>query len=215
MLVIAHIGKIPVEEYAGFVVPVIALYAYGRAWSRRHRMKLASLPPPSQGLDERTVQLVLARWAEDKHGELGPELVALMYPPGPDGATAAELAQRLGAERASVEKGSCRPCRARLPRVGSRRGRAAPGVDRRGHPPAEHHRGRPAERLRRRRRASAQRNELVAAQRPWAAATAAETRAALRTASSAGKISCKASETVAKSSENANIFVTCRFLSWS
>jgi hypothetical protein len=105
MLVIAHIGKIPVEEYAGFVVPVIALYAYGRAWSRRHRKKLASLPPPSQALDARTVQLVLARWAEDKHGELGPELVALMYPPGPDGATAVELAQRIGAERASVEKG--------------------------------------------------------------------------------------------------------------
>ena len=105
MLVIAHIGKIPVEEYAGFVVPVIALYAYGRAWSRRHRRKLASLPPPSQGIDERTVQLVLARWAEDKHGELGPELVALMYPPGPDDMTASELAQRIGAERASVERG--------------------------------------------------------------------------------------------------------------
>lgn len=104
MLVIAHIGKIPVEEYAGFVVPVIALYAYGRAWSRRHRRKLAGLPPP-QALDEQTVQLVLARWAEDKHGELGPELVALMYPPGPDGSTAAELAQRVGAERASVERG--------------------------------------------------------------------------------------------------------------
>lgn len=105
MLVIAHIGKIPVEEYAGFVVPVIALYAYGRAWSRRHRRKLASLPPASQALDGRTVQLVLARWAEDKHAELGPEVVALMYPPGPDGATAAELAQRIGAERASVERG--------------------------------------------------------------------------------------------------------------
>lgn len=105
MLVIAHIGKIPVEEYAGFVVPVIALYAYGRAWSRRHRRKLARLPPASQALDERTVQLVLARWAEDKHSELGRELVALMYPPGPDGATAEELAQRIGAERASVERG--------------------------------------------------------------------------------------------------------------
>lgn len=105
MLVIAHIGKIPVEEYAGFVVPVIALYAYGRSWSRRRRRKLASLPPPSQALDERTIQFVLARWAEDKYGELGRELVALMYPPGPDGITAAELAQRIGADRASVEEG--------------------------------------------------------------------------------------------------------------
>ena len=105
MLVIAHIGKIPVEEYAGFAVPVIALYAYGRAWSRRHRKKLASLPPASQALDERTVRFVLARWAEDKQGELGRELVALMYPPGPDGVTAAELAQRIGLDRASVERG--------------------------------------------------------------------------------------------------------------
>jgi hypothetical protein len=105
MPVIAHIGKIPIEEYAGFVVPVIALYAYGRAWSRRHRRKLASLPPASQALDEQTVQFVLARWAEDKHGELGREAVAPMYPPGPDGTTAAELAQRIGVERASVERG--------------------------------------------------------------------------------------------------------------
>src|ERR1700733_5232846 len=105
MLVIAHIGKIPVEEYVGFVVPVIALYAYGRAWSRRRRRKLASLPPASQALDERTIQFVLARWSEDKHGELGSGLVALMYPPGPDDTTAAELAQRIGAERASVERG--------------------------------------------------------------------------------------------------------------
>jgi hypothetical protein len=105
MLVIAHIGKIPVEEYAGFVVPVIALYAYGRAWSRRHRRKLASLPPASQALDEPTIRFVLARWAEDKHGELGRDAVAPMYPPGPDGATAVELAQRTGTERASVERG--------------------------------------------------------------------------------------------------------------
>lgn len=105
MLVIAHIGKIPVEEYAGFVVPVIALYAYGRAWSRRHRRKLASLPPASQALDERTVRFVLARWAEDNQGELGPELVALMYPPGPDGVTVAELAQRIDLDRANVERG--------------------------------------------------------------------------------------------------------------
>jgi hypothetical protein len=105
MLVIAHIGNIPVEEYAGFVVPVIALYAYGRSWSRRHRRRLASLPPPSQALDERTVRFVLARWAEDEHGELGREALAPMYPPGPDGATPAELAQRTGADRASVERG--------------------------------------------------------------------------------------------------------------
>ena len=76
MLVIAHIGKIPVEEYAPFVVPVIALYAYGRTWSRRHRKKVAHLPGPGEQLDERTVQVVLDRWAAAGHGEIGREQVA-------------------------------------------------------------------------------------------------------------------------------------------
>lgn len=104
MLVIAHIGKIPVEEYAGFIVPVIALYAYGRSWSRRHRRKLARLPAPAEALDEPTVEFVLARWAEAKHGELGRELVPLLYPPGPDGVTASELAEQIGADRLSVAR---------------------------------------------------------------------------------------------------------------
>jgi hypothetical protein len=104
MLVIAHIGKIPVEEYAPFVVPVIALYAYGRTWSRRHRKKVAHLPGPGEQLDERTVQVVLDRWAAAGHGEVGREQVALMYPPGPDGATTSELAQRVGSDTASVTR---------------------------------------------------------------------------------------------------------------
>src|SRR6476660_1039223 len=103
-LVIAHIGKIPVEEYAGFIVPVILLYAYGRAWSRRHRKKVAHLPGPSEPLDEKTVELVVSRWAAAKHGDVAREQLPLMYPPGPDGATVAELAQRIGADRASVTR---------------------------------------------------------------------------------------------------------------
>jgi DNA-binding MarR family transcriptional regulator len=104
MLVIAHIGKIPVEEYAGFVVPVIALYVYGRAWSRRHRKKIALLPGPETSLDEATIELVLARWGAAKHDEIGAEQVPLMYPPGPDGTTPSELAKRLGADPASVAR---------------------------------------------------------------------------------------------------------------
>jgi IclR helix-turn-helix domain len=102
MFVIAHIGNIPVEEYAGFVVPVIALYAYGRAWSRRRRRKVASLPRASEALDERTTQFVLARWAAAEHDAPDSEQLALMYPPGPDGVTATELARRIGADSASV-----------------------------------------------------------------------------------------------------------------
>jgi DNA-binding MarR family transcriptional regulator len=102
MFVIAHIGNIPVEEYAGFIVPVIALYAYGRAWSRRRRRRVASLPSSSEALDERTTELVLARWAAADHESPGREQLALMYPPGPDGTTATELAERIGADPASV-----------------------------------------------------------------------------------------------------------------
>jgi DNA-binding transcriptional ArsR family regulator len=102
--VIAHIGNIPVEEYAGFVVPVIVLYAYGRSWMRRHDRKLARLPGPAQPLGEETAELVASRWAAAKHGEVAREQVALMYPPGPDGVTASELAERIGADRSSVTR---------------------------------------------------------------------------------------------------------------
>jgi predicted transcriptional regulator len=104
MLVIAHIGKIPVEEYAGFIVPVIVLYAYGRAWSRRHRRKVAHLPGSAATLDEKTVEFVAARWAAAKHTEVAREQLPLMYPPGPDGTTASELADRIGADRSSVTR---------------------------------------------------------------------------------------------------------------
>jgi predicted transcriptional regulator len=103
-LVLAHIGNIPVEEYGGFVVPVLLLYAYGRHWSRRHRKKVARLPGPDKPLDEQTVEFVLSRWAAANHGEVAREQLQLMYPPGPDGVTAAELAERVGADRASVTR---------------------------------------------------------------------------------------------------------------
>ena len=102
MPVFAHIGNIPVEEYGGFLVPIVALCLYGREWGRRRRRKVARLPAASEALDEQTVELVLASWAAVTHGSLGREQVALMYPPGPDGVTTSELAQRIGAEEASV-----------------------------------------------------------------------------------------------------------------
>ena len=104
MVVIAHIGNIPVEEYAGFVVPVLLLFVYGREWSRRRRKKLARLPGPAEPLDEKTVELVVSRWAAAKHGAVAREQVPLMYPPGPDGVTASELAARIGADRPSVTR---------------------------------------------------------------------------------------------------------------
>jgi IclR helix-turn-helix domain len=103
-LVIAHLGKVPVEEYAGFIVPVIVLYAYGRAWSRRHRKKVAHLPGPTQPLDEQAIEFVLSRWAAANHGEVAREQLPLMYPPGPDGTTASELAERIADDPSSVAR---------------------------------------------------------------------------------------------------------------
>ena len=101
---IAHIGNIPVEEWLPFVVPVIVLYVYGRSWSRRHRKKVARLPGPAAPLDEKITEFVLSRWAAAKHGEVAREQLPLMYPPGPDGITATELAERIGADLPSVTR---------------------------------------------------------------------------------------------------------------
>jgi hypothetical protein len=100
---IAHIGNIPVEEWLPFLVPVLALYVYGRHRSRRRREAIERLPDPSQALDPDTVARVLARWAHADHRELTPEHVSLLYPPGPEGVTAAELALRIHGDPASVE----------------------------------------------------------------------------------------------------------------
>jgi DNA-binding transcriptional ArsR family regulator len=101
--VIAHIGNIPVEEWAPFLVPVLGLYIYGRHKSRRRREAVKRLPDPSEPLDEATVKLVVDRWARAKRGDLSPAYLPLLYPPGPDGMSARELAERIHADRATVE----------------------------------------------------------------------------------------------------------------
>lgn len=103
MLPLAHIGNIPVEEYAGFYVPVILLIAYGLHRHRRRRRELSRLPG-LEALDEPTVERVLARWARSGHEQATRELLPLLYPPGPDGASSAELAARIDAEEASVRE---------------------------------------------------------------------------------------------------------------
>jgi hypothetical protein len=103
MLPLAHIGNIPVEEYAGFYVPIILLVAYGLRRRRRDRRALARLPA-LDSLDEQAVERVLARWAGGGHEHATRELLPLMYPPGPDGATYAELAERIDADEESVRE---------------------------------------------------------------------------------------------------------------
>ncbi len=104
MHVIAHIGNIPVEEWAPFLVPVLVLYLYGRHKNRRRREAVQRLPDASEPLDESTVELVVARWAKARHEDLSPAYLPLLYPPGPDGMNAGELAERIHADPATVER---------------------------------------------------------------------------------------------------------------
>jgi hypothetical protein len=104
MTLLAHVGKIPVEEWLPFLVPVLALYLFGRSRSRRRRREVARLPPAEELLDERAVARVLEAWSHGRHKEPSARHVALMYPPGPDGLTATELAAGTGSDVPSVER---------------------------------------------------------------------------------------------------------------
>jgi len=100
--VIAHIGNIPIEEWLPFLVPVLALYLYGRRRERRRREAVGRLAGPAQALDGATVAAVTSAWAKAGRVGVGPAHVFLLYPPGPDGLSATELAERAHRERGGV-----------------------------------------------------------------------------------------------------------------
>jgi hypothetical protein len=101
---IAHIGNVPVEEWLPFLAPIVVLYVYGRHRYRRRREAVEQLPAASELLDEDVVRRVVDRWATAEHTELSADVVLLLYPPGPDGLTAAELASRIHRDPVAVEK---------------------------------------------------------------------------------------------------------------
>jgi len=101
---LAHIGKIPVEEWLPFVVPVVALYVYVRRRERRRRDAIGRLPDAGDPLGDETVHQVEAAWSAASHTDVSREHLPLLYPPGPDGMSAGELAARLHADPAAVER---------------------------------------------------------------------------------------------------------------
>jgi DNA-binding MarR family transcriptional regulator len=101
---LAHIGNIPVEEWLPFLVPIIGLYIYGRRKDRRRRAAVGRLPDASERLDERTIKQILADLSKAKHDDVSAEHLPLLYPPGPDGFSAAELAERTDSDPATVER---------------------------------------------------------------------------------------------------------------
>jgi hypothetical protein len=100
----AHIGNVPVEEWLPFVVPVVLLYVYGRHRYRRRREAVEHLPEASELLNENVVKRVVERWSAADHKEVSADMVPLLYPPGPDGTTPADLASRIGRDPVAVER---------------------------------------------------------------------------------------------------------------
>jgi hypothetical protein len=101
--VFAHFGKIPVEEWLPFVAPVVALCLYVRRNERRRREAVQRLPSVNEPRDDSTVRRVLDQWSEADFEGVSREHLALLYPPGPDGTTAAELATRIGSDSQTVK----------------------------------------------------------------------------------------------------------------
>jgi len=99
---LAHIGKVPVEEWLPFLVPMLALYLYGRRKTKARREALEQLPSRSDQLDPIAVDAVMARWQSSGH-TLSREHLALLFPPGPDERSAGELADQLREDRPAVE----------------------------------------------------------------------------------------------------------------
>jgi hypothetical protein len=104
MFPLAHIGNIPVEEWLPFLVPIVGLYIYGRRKDRRRRAAVGRLPDASEGLDERTIKRIVADLSKAEHNTVSPEHLPLLYPPGPDGMSATELATRIHSDPATVER---------------------------------------------------------------------------------------------------------------
>lgn len=102
--VLAHIGGLPVEEWAPFVVPALALFIYVRRKDRDRRRAVAELPSSSAALDARTVESVVEAWAAAGYRDVGAEELPLLYPPGPDGMSVGEIAARTGTPAAAVER---------------------------------------------------------------------------------------------------------------
>jgi len=97
VVVLAHIGNIPVEEWLPFVAPVVVLYLVGRRMTRARERDVARAMAEER-LDEPAIEEILERWRHRRPNELSTEHVPVFCPPGPEGSTARQLAERLGTD---------------------------------------------------------------------------------------------------------------------
>ncbi|MEA2214904.1 MAG: hypothetical protein QOK19_465 [Solirubrobacteraceae bacterium] len=101
---LAHIGNVPVQEWLPFVVPIVALYLYGRRRERRRRREVAKIPETSSDLDPAVSERIATGWRDAKYEHVTREHLPLLYPPGPDGSSVAELAIRTGRDEETVQR---------------------------------------------------------------------------------------------------------------
>ena len=83
-------------------MPLVVLYVYGRRRERRRRGEVAELPESSEGLDPTVIDQVVAGWRRASYDSVTPEHLPLLYPPGPDGLSVAELVERTDVEEGRV-----------------------------------------------------------------------------------------------------------------
>ncbi len=103
VFVIAHLGKLPVEETLPFLVPVILLAFWARREDRKRRSALTRVADAGTWLDQGTVERIVAGWAKAGHEELSDQHVPLLSPPALEGASVAQLAARTHSNPAGVE----------------------------------------------------------------------------------------------------------------
>ena len=103
VFVIAHLGKLPVEETLPFLVPVILLAFWARREDRKRRAALVRVADAGTRLDQATVERIVAAWAKAGHRELSSQHVPLLSPPALEGASVAQLAARTHSNPAVVE----------------------------------------------------------------------------------------------------------------
>lgn len=101
---LAHIGNIPVEEWLPFLVPVIALYLFGRRNDRRRRDAAGELPAAGEPLDDGLMEHIEAQWSKAHQDGISREHLPLLLPPGPDGRDAGELATRAHIDAAEAAR---------------------------------------------------------------------------------------------------------------
>ncbi len=101
---LAHIAGIPVQEWSPFIVPVVALFFYGRHREHRRREEVAEIPKRSENLDPQVIEEIVAGWRNARYEAVTTAHLPLLYPPGPDGLSVAELADRTACDEATIRQ---------------------------------------------------------------------------------------------------------------